>query len=147
MSGDNTDTNIKQFRNGGWDNRGVSVDAIVVNEHGELLLIRRGVEPFKGSWALPGGYVDWDETVEEAVARELKEETTLDAVSMVLIGVFSKPSRHPNQVINVAFLVEAKGDASAGDDAVDLRYLPLSDLPKLAFDHAEIISDYLKRND
>lgn len=114
-----------------YSNRGLTIDA-VIEEQGKILLIKRGAEPFKDFWALPGGYVDWDETVEEAVAREVSEE----------IGVYSKPSRHPHQAIDLAYSVSITGEPKAGDDAVELLWAPLDDLPELAFDHTQIIDDY-----
>src|SRR3989337_120379 len=89
---------------GNFTNRGVSIDAIMIKE-GKVLLIKRGIEPFKGYWATPGGYVDWGETVEETVKREVKEETDLNVTSLKLVGVYSSPERHPKQVINLVYLI------------------------------------------
>lgn len=125
---------------GRYDNRASTVDAIVFNE-GKVLLVKRGIEPYKGMWALPGGYVEWDETTEESTARELREETGLVAITCTLIGIFSHPSRHPKQVINASYLVSVEpGSAQAGDDAEEVRWWPLGSLPQsLAFDHEKII--------
>ena len=127
---------------GRFDNRGVSIDAVIIQKN-TILLIKRGVEPYKGYWGTPGGYVSWDESVEEAVAREVKEETTLDVVSTKLVCVRSDPSRHPKQVINLVYLVEVSdGDALHGDDALEAKWFPLDALPEqLAFDHAQNIQD------
>ncbi len=126
---------------GRYTNRGLSTNAVIIND-GRVLLVRRGVEPFKGLWAVPGGYVEWDETVEQAVVREVKEETCLIATKTTLIGVFSSPSRDPDQVVNCSYLVEA-ADVSklqAGDDAEEARWFALNDLPeRLAFDHRKQI--------
>ena len=120
-------------------NRGVSIDAVVIRD-GRILLIKRGSEPYRGMWALPGGYVEWDESVEDTVRREVKEETGLEVADMKLIGVFSRPCRHPKQTINIAYLVNADGEAKAGDDAADIDWFPFGELPELAFDHPDIIA-------
>lgn len=129
---------------GRYANRGLTIDAIIVRD-GKILLIKRGAEPFKGFWALPGGYVDWDETVEDAVRREVAEETGLMVTSLELIGVFSKPERHPKQCIDVAFAVETMGEPKAGDDAVEIGWFGIKNLPPLAFDHEKIIRDFLEK--
>jgi 8-oxo-dGTP diphosphatase len=125
---------------GRYANRGITIDALV-KRGSEILLIKRGREPFKDFWALPGGYVDWDETVEDAVRREVKEEIGVTVTSLELIGVYSRPDRHPEQAVAVAYRVEIEGEVQAGDDAVEFRWFPLDALPELAFDHAEIIGD------
>jgi 8-oxo-dGTP diphosphatase len=128
---------------GRFANRGVSVDAVVING-GKILLIKRGAEPFKGYWGTPGGFVEWDESTEDAAKRELQEETGLVAADVKLVGVYSSPDRHPRQVINAAYLVRVE-DVSlvmASDDADDAQWFALDDLPKeLAFDHRQIIQD------
>lgn len=145
MAKDDRRKRLEDFRNGGWDSRGVSVDAVIINSDNEIVLIKRGLEPCKGYWALPGGYVDWDETVEQAVVREVKEETALEVTNVKLIKVYSDPARHIRQVINLAFLVTTTGEIEAGDDAQDIRLFPIDGLPKhLAFDHKQIILDCLK---
>jgi len=123
----------------------VTVDAVVI-ENNEILLIKRGIEPFKGKWALPGGHVDYGETVEDAVIREAKEETGLDIVPQMLIGVYSDPERDPRgHAVGMAFLCKAKkGQAKAGDDAAETWWFPLDDLPELAFDHAKMVKDAKK---
>ena len=130
---------------GRFDNRGVSIDAVII-KGSEILLIKRGSQPYKGFWGTPGGYVDWDESTEEAVTREVKEETGLDVTHTSLIGVYSDPSRHPKQTINIVYVARvASGDAKAADDATDLKWFPISDLPsELAFDHRQNIAAALK---
>lgn len=130
---------------GRFDNRGVSVDAVIIRDN-TILLIKRGVEPYKGYWGTPGGYVSWDESTEETVAREVKEETGLDVTSTKLVCVRSDPSRHPKQVINLVYLVEvADGQSKQGDDALEVKLFPLDALPEqLAFDHAQNIQDAIK---
>lgn len=138
----NTVTN-KCSQCGEHKNRGVSVDAVVIRGK-KILLIKRGNEPFKDHWALPGGYVDWNETTEEAVAREVMEETGLKVISSSLVGVYSAPSRHPKQVINLAYRVETSGEPQAADDALEFKWFSIADLPsELAFDHSKIIRDSL----
>jgi len=127
----------------------VAVDGVLIKGD-KILLIKRKNEPFKGRWALPGGFVEYGETVEEAVLREFEEEVGLRARIKKLLGVYSKPDRDPRgQVISIVFLLDAEGDAKAGDDAADARFFPLDNLPPLAFDHDEIIKDAIqavKRN-
>jgi len=128
---------------GRFDNRGISVDAVIVKKK-KVLLIKRGVNPFKDYWATPGGYVGWDETVEDAVRREVKEETSLDVIRINLIGVYSSPKRHPKQVINIAYFVKVKGSEKKGDDATELKWFKLRSLPEdMAFDHKQNIMDSL----
>jgi len=130
---------------GRYPTRSVTIDALIV-QNKKILLIKRGVTPYKDRWALPGGHVDFDETVEEAVRREVREETNLTVTSAKLLGVYSSPKRHPKQAVAVSYIVDAKGDAKAGDDAENLDFFPLDDLPEnLAFDHKEIIGDYLAK--
>ena len=107
-----------------------------------MLLIQRKNEPHKNSWALPGGFLDMGETLEQAAARELKEETGLKLKSLRQLGVFSKVDRDPRtRVISVAFYAElvAGQTAIAADDAQDVGWFDLNKLPKLAFDHDEMI--------
>jgi len=128
-----------------YKNRGVSVDGLVTRDN-KILLIKRGHDPFKGFWALPGGYVDWNESTEEAVAREVMEETGLEVNSCELIGVYSSPSRHPKQVNNIANRVVTTGEPKASDDAEEFQWCSLNDLPaELAFDHKKIIADCLEK--
>ncbi|MEW6469701.1 MAG: NUDIX hydrolase [Bacteroidota bacterium] len=130
---------------GRYNNRAVSIDAVIIQSD-KVLLIKRGKDPFKGHWALPGGFVEWDETTEDSVAREVLEETGLKVESCTLIGVYSSPKRHPQQVINVAYTVQATGQPRAGDDALEFQWCSINTLPELlAFDHREIILDALKK--
>ena len=129
---------------GRFDNRGTTVDAVVI-KNDQILLIKRGVEPDKGKWALVGGYVDWDESVDDAVGREVSEETGLHVKSLKFIGQYSDPKRHPRQTIDSAYLVEVEGKVKAGDDAVDFQWFDINNIPPgLAFDHNQIIKDCLK---
>ena len=123
----------------------VTVDMAVLRERQkgyELLLIRRKHDPYAGKWALPGGFVDMDETVEEAAARELYEETNLKDVALEQFHVFSRVDRDPRgRTISVIFTGFLTGDreVKAKDDAQDARWFPLDKLPPLAFDHDEIV--------
>jgi ADP-ribose pyrophosphatase YjhB (NUDIX family) len=123
----------------------VTVD-VIIEVDGGIPLVRRGSSPFRGSWAIPGGFVEDDETVEEAAAREAKEETDLDIHSMEILGVYSKPGRDPRgRSITVAFVAKSSGAGPiAGSDAAEVSIFDPEDLPgDLAFDHGEILRDYL----
>jgi len=124
----------------------ITVDGLVVKDS-SILLIKRKNEPFKDMWALPGGFVNYGETVEDAVKREVKEETGLDTDIIELFGVYSDPNRDPRgHTISIVFILRPIGGSlSGGDDASDARYFPLDKLPKLAFDHRAIIKDYKRR--
>lgn len=123
----------------------LTADCVVSDGDGRVLLVRRGNEPFKGCWALPGGFMEMDETIEQCAVRELREETGLHAtVEMLrLVGVFSVPGRDPRgRTVTAAYalsLPDAVSKAKAGDDAAALDWFPLSALPPLAFDHADIL--------
>ena len=119
------------------------VDVVVTDGEGRVLLIQRANDPYGGSWALPGGFVDVGETVENAAVREAKEETGLDVEVLRLVGVYSQPERDPRgHNVSVAFLARAEGDPSAASDASDAAFLDPSSTA-LAFDHEKIIADAL----
>ena len=123
----------------------VSVDVIVsrmIEGEEHILLIQRKHDPYQGSWALPGGVLDMDETLEQAAARELKEETCLDALSVCQIGTFSAVDRDPrSRVITTAFeaTIDPVQTPIAADDAADWQWKNLNSEIELAFDHAEIL--------
>jgi len=123
----------------------LAVDA-VLNLEGRL--IRRANEPFAGSWALPGGFVECGETVEQAVLREVREETGIEAEIVSLLGVYSAPERDPRgHVVSVCFVLRGRGKPEAGSDAAGVGLFEPEEalaLP-LAFDHVKIIQDYLER--
>lgn len=123
----------------------LTVDCVVVDSARGVLMVRRKNPPFKGDLALPGGFVEVGETVEEAARRELMEETGVEAASLTLIGVYSKPDRDPRgHTCSVAFLVRAKDpQAKAGDDAAALAWVKNFEGIEIAFDHRKIIADAL----
>ncbi|NOY36605.1 MAG: NUDIX hydrolase [Chlorobi bacterium] len=127
-----------------------TVDAVVLCERYEdlyILLIRRGREPFRGMWALPGGFLEPEERITEAVKRELAEETGIFADKFRFIGLYDKPDRDPRgRTISAAFLtIVNKCDTEPvhGDDAAEAKWFNFSELPPLAFDHEEIIADVM----
>ncbi|CAL9380422.1 NUDIX domain-containing protein [Streptomyces sp. enrichment culture] len=129
-----------------------TADAVVATTDGYVLLIERGWDPHKGQWALPGGHVDVGETSRRAAARELGEEAGVYAAPDELsqVGTWDAPGRDPRgRYVTVAYhlLVISGTPVEAGDDAVTARWWPLTHLPPLAFDHAEIIAAALARTE
>lgn len=125
--------------------RSFAVDGLIIKNQ-QILLIKRGGMPFTGYWAIPGGHLDWNETAEEGVTREVKEETNLTVTNTELFGIYSNPKRDPRQIVSAIYLVKTKGIPKAGDDAADSKWFPLNKLPEnLAFDHKKILSDYIKK--
>jgi 8-oxo-dGTP diphosphatase len=124
----------------------LAVDLVVRDAAGRLLMIRRKSDPFKGYTALPGGFVEIGETVEEAARRELMEETQIAAGKLRLVGVYSDPRRDPRgHTCSVAFLTQVgRVEATAGDDAEAVAWVSEWQGLKLAFDHSKIIADALK---
>jgi ADP-ribose pyrophosphatase YjhB (NUDIX family) len=129
----------------------VTVDTVLVDVARPglgVLLIRRGGEPFKGCWALPGGFVEEDESLEEAARRELEEETMLRGVPLEQFGAFGDPKRDPRaRVISVAYvaLVDAQQmSPHPSDDAAAVGWFSCKSLPKLAFDHDAVITVALR---
>jgi 8-oxo-dGTP diphosphatase len=130
----------------------VTVDIVLFRQSvngGELLLIQRKNEPFQHQWALPGGFVDQNEDLADAARRELSEETGIHVGHIEQLKAFGKPGRDPRgHMVSVAFLVTVTDGnlvAKAADDAADAKWFSVNDLPKLAFDHAEIISFALSK--
>jgi 8-oxo-dGTP diphosphatase len=127
----------------------LTVDALILAgepEKKEILLIRRAKEPFQGKWALPGGFLDMDETLEAACLRELKEETGLCLQRVHQFRVFDAINRDPrHRTISVVFygILEAPVEVKGDDDASEAGWFPLKNLPELAFDHREIIEAFL----
>jgi 8-oxo-dGTP diphosphatase len=125
----------------------LAVDA-VWTRRGRVLLVRRGRPPFRGELALPGGFVEIGETVEQAVLRELKEETGLRGRVGPLVGVYSDPKRNPaKHTVAVVFRILGRGGVPrGGDDAASAQWVPLEPFPRLAFDHGQILRDALVRS-
>jgi 8-oxo-dGTP diphosphatase len=121
----------------------LTTDCVVFDERSYVLLIRRGNEPFRGSYALPGGFVDVGERVEDSCRRELSEETGLHVGELRLIGVYSDPGRDPRgHTCSVAYLARVgRAEVTAGDDAAAAEWVADWRREKLAFDHAQIIAD------
>ena len=130
----------------------LTVDCVVFGyDEGELnvLLIERGLEPFKGKWALPGGFVRVDETLDEAARRELAEEAGLKDVFLEQLYTFGSVKRDPRErVVSVAYyalVTLARHATKASTDAADARWFPISKVPRLAFDHADILETAVSR--
>lgn len=122
----------------------VTTDCVIFGFDGErlqVLLVERGIEPFKGRWAFPGGFLKMDETAEEGALRELKEETGLEGAYMEQFHTFSAPERDPRErVIAIAYYALVKiQEVKGGDDAASARWFPLDEIPSLAFDHDYIL--------
>lgn len=118
--------------------RRAAADALIV-EGGKVVLIRRAFEPFKGKWAIPGGFVEEGESAEECCVREAREEIGLEVEIEKLLGVFSNPERDPRGTIGIAFLCRVVGGELKGSEEGEAKWFPLEELPPLAFDHAGII--------
>ena len=122
----------------------LTTDCVVFNGKGELLLIKRASDPFKGSYALPGGFVEMGEEVEAACRRELKEETGVVAgKDLIFFGVYSDPERDPRgHTVSIAYLVLLDNAvAKAGDDAAAVEWVKDFTALDLAFDHSKIVAD------
>lgn len=115
-----------------------------------LLLIERGNEPFKGCWALPGGFLEMEEDLDACAARELQEETGLTGISLHQLCAFGAPKRDPrHRTISIAFwgIDDTQQQAVGSDDAAQARWFALDQLPSLAFDHALIIQKALSNKE
>ncbi len=124
----------------------VTADCVVMTleTRVRVLLIERGNEPYKGHWAIPGGFLNMDETTEQCAIRELEEETGLRIDKVHQIGAYSKVDRDPRgRTISVAYLaiIEEPLEARGQDDAAKAKWFYIDDLPPLAFDHDEIMAD------
>jgi len=122
-----------------------TVDIIIEQEDGCILLIRRKNPPY--GWALPGGFVDYGETLEEAAIREAREETGLDVTLTRQFHAYSDPSRDKRMhTISMVFIAKAAGTPMAGDDAADVSAFDRTSLPEnIVFDHSLILKDYFDK--
>lgn len=113
----------------------------------KVLLIKRGIDPYKGRWAFPGGFLNPDESAEDGALRELKEETGFTAEYVEQFHTYSNPQRDPRErVITIAYLALVKiGDVIGGDDAAEADWFPVDKVPQLAFDHDVILRDAMAR--
>lgn len=128
----------------------VTTDCVIFGFDGgklEVLLVERGLEPYKGRWAFPGGFVKMDESCEEGALRELEEETALKGTYVQQFHTYSDPNRDPRErVITVAFFALVRiQEVEAGDDANKAQWFAIDEVPQLAFDHDVILRDALKR--
>lgn len=128
----------------------ITVDAVIFTRHERqtyVLLIKRKNEPFKGKWALPGGFLEEKESLLKGALRELEEETGLGLKKIARLGVFDKPDRDPRgRTISVAYTQQLSGlkDIKGADDAEEAHWIPLDDIENLAFDHETIINEALR---
>ena len=123
----------------------VTVDAVILDK-GTIVLVKRRNPPFKDMWALPGGFVEYGEIVENAVVREAKEETGLDVKIVKLLGVYSDPKRDPRgPTVGIVYVCKkVSEELKADSDAKEVKAFSVKDLPPLAFDHSKIVSDAMR---
>lgn len=118
-----------------------TVDILIETQPGTVVLIRRKNPPH--GWAIPGGFVDWGESLEAAAVREAKEETGLDVELLRQLHTYSDPARDPrHHTISTVFVARAEGAPQGADDAAEARVFTRDALPELVFDHAQILEDY-----
>lgn len=127
----------------------ITVDAIILHgEYNEIVLVKRKHNPEKGKWALPGGHLEFGESLEEAVVREVKEETNLNLGNYVQFKAYSDPSRDPRgHYITMVFTGNGYGKLKSGDDAKEAKAFSMEEIKnmELAFDHSEILNDYYEQ--
>ncbi|MDI6724386.1 MAG: NUDIX hydrolase [Methanobacterium sp.] len=130
------------------ENPSLTVDAVIICENNEIALIKRKNDPYKDSWALPGGFVEYGETVESAVLREVKEETGLEVDLVTMVGVYSDPDRDPRgHTVTICYLAKkVGGNLKADTDASKANCFKKDEISglKLAFDHDFILKDAFK---
>lgn len=121
---------------------------VIIQRDSKVLMVRRKNQPFQGQLALPGGFVNEGETVEDAMKREAVEETSLEVEPIEILGAYSDPKRDPRKhIMTVVFVgIIVGGSAKAGDDAATIEWVELADIERqqIAFDHAMILHDYKK---
>lgn len=128
----------------------VTTDCVIFGFDGselQVLLIERGIEPFKGKWAFPGGFLNMDETAQEGALRELKEETGLKNAYIEQFNTYSNPGRDPRErVITIAHYALVRiQEVKGGDDAAKAQWFPIDEVPQLAFDHDKILRDAMRK--
>ena len=128
----------------------VTTDCVIFGFEGselQVLLIERGIEPFKGKWAFPGGFLNMDETAGEGALRELKEETGLENAYIEQFNTYSDPGRDPRErVITIAHYALVRiQEVKGGDDAAKAQWFPIDEVPQLAFDHDKILRDAMRK--
>ncbi|HLN21786.1 MAG TPA: NUDIX hydrolase [Bacteroidales bacterium] len=130
----------------------VTADCVLFSHNNDdlnVLLIRRGNEPYKDKWAIPGGFIQMDETLEQGAIRELAEETGIENVHLMQLRTFSAVDRDPRgRTISVVFYTVIKSEdytIKAGDDAADIKWFSTENLPELAFDHSQILKAALDK--
>ena len=128
----------------------VTTDCVIFGFDGndiKVLLIERGIEPFKGKWAFPGGFLNMDETAGEGAMRELKEETGLENAYIEQFNTYSEPGRDPRErVITIAHYALVRiQEVKGGDDAAKAQWFPIDEVPQLAFDHDKILRDAMRK--
>ena len=136
-----------------YDRPSVTVDVVLFtyrNDDLQVLLIRRKKWPYQDYWAIPGGFIQMGESLEQSALRELREETGVDDVHLEQLYTFGDPDRDPRtRVISVAYFALVGADQArhlqGGDDAAEARWWPMADLPALAFDHDRILQVALQR--
>lgn len=133
-----------------YEHMAVTTDCIIFTYEDQklkVLLVRRGLEPFKGDWAFPGGFLRMNETAEAGALRELKEETSIEAAPIRELGVFSDVDRDPRErVITIAFYALIKhSEVVGGDDAAEAAWFSIDEMPTLAFDHLKIWNAAMER--
>jgi len=123
-----------------WINPRLTVD-IIIEVDGRIALVERAKEP--RGWALPGGFVDYGESLEAAAVREAREETGLEVTGLRQFHAYSDPARDPRQHnVSVVFIGAAEGEPAGGDDAARAALFSRNELPPLVFDHEKILADY-----
>jgi len=125
----------------------VTVDCILISRNNSVLLIQRGSEPFKDKWALPGGFIEMDESLETSCHRELEEETGVKVDKLTQFKAYGTVGRDPRgRTISVVFysFIDEEAAVQAGDDAANARWFQLNELPELAFDHDQIMEEFKK---
>jgi len=128
-----------------YHNPALAVNAIV-SKKDKILFVKRSIGPFKGLWSLPGGFIEYDETVEEALVREVREETGLNVKPTKVVGIYSKPTRSPHKhIITICYICSIVGGRiKPSNESTEVNFLSIKNLPeKLAFDHKSMVEDYL----